>query len=189
MAGLNWNVNATESALILQIADTYMDYCSRPENIKKLDILISLTVTHANGCHLDLEGMLSGRLEDLAHDVAGIMANLDHETGKLGTFTPRHALVEVDELKARFCPYCKKIMAEDMGWSEMNEDGTVCRIGCAYCTRIYFYRPLGKMELMAIGYDWLCEVCGIQNDEGPDVGLAITCKGCGARYKPIFPGE
>ncbi|MFN3169268.1 MAG: hypothetical protein ACE37E_01085 [Hyphomicrobiales bacterium] len=52
-----------------------------------------LTAVHANGTRLDLQKLLDADDGTLAHDVFGINANIDRETGKLdGFFVPRCAL-------------------------------------------------------------------------------------------------
>lgn len=52
---------------------------------------MDLTYVHAVS-GLDLDGMLAGRIEDIAHDVRGIATHLDRETGQLrDCFVPRYA--------------------------------------------------------------------------------------------------
>ena len=60
----------------------------------RLTVCMDLTACHANGCALDLEGLLSASPSDLIHDVAGIMSHINRETGKLeDCFSPRYAMV------------------------------------------------------------------------------------------------
>lgn len=54
------------------------------------DTVMDLTVCHCNGCPLDLQRMLHGNLENLAHDIYGIHRHLNRTTGKLeNCFWPR----------------------------------------------------------------------------------------------------
>jgi hypothetical protein len=58
----------------------------------RLEVSMDLTACHCVGCQLDLEGLLTATPSDLIHDVAGIMANINRETGELeNCFVPRYA--------------------------------------------------------------------------------------------------
>lgn len=58
----------------------------------RLEVSMDLTACHCVGCPLDLEGLLTATPSDLVHDVAGIMANINRETGELeNCFMPRYA--------------------------------------------------------------------------------------------------
>lgn len=58
-------------------------------SLLRYDIELSLTKAH-NYNPLDLESLLGSRNNDFAHDVAGIVRHVDHETGKLmNIFCPR----------------------------------------------------------------------------------------------------
>jgi len=58
----------------------------------QLDVQLSITAVHLNGCPLDLFLLMYSEDVDLAHDVGGIMKNCDHKTGKInGQFWPRTA--------------------------------------------------------------------------------------------------
>lgn len=66
-------------------------YADAGYRVGVFDLVMYLDAAHAD-VGLDLEGMLTGRLEDLAHDMGGIMKHLNKTTGKLeGTWTPRYA--------------------------------------------------------------------------------------------------
>lgn len=53
---------------------------------------MDITATHANGCPLDLAGLLDAEDFDFAHDVAGIQRHIDRRTGALlDCFLPRYA--------------------------------------------------------------------------------------------------
>jgi len=61
-----------------------------------LDASMDITACHANGCSLDLAGLLRARDPDFAHDVFGIRRHIDRKSGKLGGyFVPRYAKREV----------------------------------------------------------------------------------------------
>jgi hypothetical protein len=58
----------------------------------RLEVSMDLTACHCVGCPLDLEGLLTAKPSDLIHDVAGITAYINRETGELGDcFVPRYA--------------------------------------------------------------------------------------------------
>ncbi|MCP1245388.1 hypothetical protein NKW54_05460 [Acetobacter cerevisiae] len=58
----------------------------------RLSVIISLVVTHSNGCPLDLERMVKADDFNLLHDVDGINRYLNTETGRLTQcFLPRFA--------------------------------------------------------------------------------------------------
>ncbi len=60
-----------------------------------LDLEMDLTACHANGCPLDLEGLLNAKDFDFLHDIMGIKSNLDRGTGQLlNQFLPRCAKPE-----------------------------------------------------------------------------------------------
>ena len=55
--------------------------------------MMDLTATHANGCPLDLVGLLESDDFDLVHDIGGINAYLDRATGSLiNCFLPRYSI-------------------------------------------------------------------------------------------------
>lgn len=57
-------------------------------------LMMSLEACHTNGCPLDLVRMVQqGKTSDVVHDVYGIDAHLNRETGQLeDCFWPRFAL-------------------------------------------------------------------------------------------------
>lgn len=58
-----------------------------------LGITMDLTATHANGCPLDLAGLLAADPLNFLHDVSGIARRIDRNTGQLrDCFTPRFAV-------------------------------------------------------------------------------------------------
>lgn len=59
----------------------------------RMSVHMDLCACHANGCPLDFEKLATTDDFTLAHDVAGIIAYMDRETGRLtGHFLPRCAL-------------------------------------------------------------------------------------------------
>ena len=63
------------------------------KSIPAVQLACSLSAAHANGCTLNLQGMLDGRTADLFHDVSGIHNTVSRETGKIvGQFWPRFAV-------------------------------------------------------------------------------------------------
>jgi hypothetical protein len=88
---INWTVSALDFAVIVQIAERAVALAQRfrepyPQRLAVMD----LQACHANGCPLDLEGLLTAQDGDFGHDVFGIRRYLDRETGKLQEcFTPR----------------------------------------------------------------------------------------------------
>ncbi len=61
----------------------------------RLELSMDLTACHANGCPLDLDGLLTADKSDFLHDVLGIMARIDRSTGQLTEcFLPRYAATQ-----------------------------------------------------------------------------------------------
>jgi hypothetical protein len=55
-----------------------------------LDTTLALIMAVRNGCPLDLDRLLVARMDDLDHDVGGIIQHVDKRTGKVGgLFSPR----------------------------------------------------------------------------------------------------
>lgn len=90
---LNWSVSPSDYALIQEIAERAVALYQRHSLKYALqDVVMDLTATHANGCPLDLSGLLAAAPADFSHDIAGIRLHLDRETGQLmDCFTPRYA--------------------------------------------------------------------------------------------------
>lgn len=58
----------------------------------RFELLMDLTACHANGCPLDLEGLLNANGYDFFHDITDIVKHLNRTTGKLeNCFSPRYA--------------------------------------------------------------------------------------------------
>ena len=57
------------------------------------DYEMDVTAVHANGCPLNLQGLLAADDFNFMHDVFGIGRHIDRETGTLGNcFLPRFSL-------------------------------------------------------------------------------------------------
>lgn len=87
-------VSGTEFALIVEIAKRAVDLANNlAVPYHRLDAQMDVTACHANGCPLDLKGLLEADDTNFVHDVFGIRRHLDRETGKLlDCFVPRYAI-------------------------------------------------------------------------------------------------
>lgn len=86
---MNFNVTADDRILIAHIARraAELDIVYRRP---MLNFVMDITACHANGNPLDLPKLLAFDDFNFGHDVFGIEAHLDRETGKLGDcFSPR----------------------------------------------------------------------------------------------------
>ena len=91
MAQVSFDTTAEESQVIAQIVGRalprILDRPARPA------LAMDITAAHANGCPLDLVGLLAADDFNFAHDIGGIQRHIDRETGRLGGhFLPRFAL-------------------------------------------------------------------------------------------------
>ena len=86
-------VTKEESKQIIDImlrAASVMNFESR--GCSRMEVVMDLTVCHCLAEPLDLRGLLQANYGDLVHDVSGILAHLNRETGQLEhCFTPRYA--------------------------------------------------------------------------------------------------
>lgn len=83
-------VSHSDHGLIRQIAERATRMWGGRAN--HIEVAMDITATHANGCPLDLKRLLEAKDFDFAHDIVGIGAHLDRETGKISDhFWPRHA--------------------------------------------------------------------------------------------------
>lgn len=92
MKEINFDVSSYDAAVIDAISDRVY---SRVSNCyrTRLELVMDITATHANGNPLRLDDMLIGSDMDLLHDVYGIHRHLDRRTGKLGGFfVPRFSV-------------------------------------------------------------------------------------------------
>lgn len=85
--------NLKETDLIRDIAARFMN-TAQDIGVKLkydgLDVQLSITAVHLNGCPLRLQELLQADDFDFAHDVGGIMTHCDHLSGRLkDNFIPR----------------------------------------------------------------------------------------------------
>jgi uncharacterized protein DUF6874 len=90
---LNMHVSANDLEKIIKImlrAASMLDLADH--NCDRLSLCLDLSACHANGCALDLDGLLCASGRDFAHDICGIMKHIDRKTGKLtDCFLPHYA--------------------------------------------------------------------------------------------------
>jgi len=72
-----------EDRLIQLIATRALNEKSIEESTDKLSLAMDITAVHCNGCKLDLEKLLTAKESDFFHDVIGIMAKVNRDTGGL----------------------------------------------------------------------------------------------------------
>lgn len=88
MSTISFSVSKQDRALIEQIVDRAVQSLG----LDRLEISMDLTAVHANGCPLDLAGLLIAEPFDFGHDVMGINRYIDRNSGHLTRqFLPRFA--------------------------------------------------------------------------------------------------
>ena len=86
---INFNVADKEATLCYLIARRAR---VRGLATNLLEMEMDIVATHANGCRLDLEKLLTFADPDFSHDVLGIRQHISRETGKITkNFRPRSA--------------------------------------------------------------------------------------------------
>lgn len=86
---VSFKVSRTDSALITKIVDRA---AALIPNLDKMQVRMSLTACHANGCRLRLSDLAKADDFNLIHDVCGIHNTVSRDTGKIeGLFLPRFA--------------------------------------------------------------------------------------------------
>lgn len=95
---IKWDVSDAERRTIGKIGDRAirnipgLTKAEIAKSVTKTEIVMSITACHANGCPLDLDGLLAADDFSFTHDVTGIHARISHRTGRLtGLFLPRFA--------------------------------------------------------------------------------------------------
>lgn len=90
---LKFRVTKAESEIIGKIADRAKIMFAQVQNPRnKIEIVMDLTVVHANQYPLKLQGLLEADDSNFSHDVGGIYRYLDRDTGQLrDCFVPRFA--------------------------------------------------------------------------------------------------
>lgn len=93
MSQTSYEATNEEIAIIKQIAKRAVRlYAAAGVNLDLLDVMMGVTVTHANGCRLGLRRLLAADDFNFAHDITGISRHLNRATGKLQEcFQPRFA--------------------------------------------------------------------------------------------------
>lgn len=87
---VSFSVSREESKLIRRIAKRAVHELKLPHGADLLHVEMDITACHCNGCKLQLRELVEAKGSDFAHDVHGIVANLDRETGDLkNSFCPR----------------------------------------------------------------------------------------------------
>jgi hypothetical protein len=90
MNQINLNITKEEDELIYKIVSRVVN--ESPYPIDEFNLTMDLTAVHCNGCPLFLEGLLNADDFNFAHDVYGIVENINRDTGKLeNCFLPRYA--------------------------------------------------------------------------------------------------
>lgn len=107
MTNINWTASKEDTNLMLSI----IKRAERMDLVKdRMTALMDLTACHMNGTPLRLPVLLHAADGDFIHDIIGIRAHMDRETGQLkDCFLPRYAAhqdswsteaVEADEATA-----------------------------------------------------------------------------------------
>jgi hypothetical protein len=85
------NASRTDIDLIYRIVDRALELMPDARR-QKLQLVLSVTACHLNGCPLELEDLAKAPAGDLAHDVFGIHRHVDRASGELlDCFLPRYA--------------------------------------------------------------------------------------------------
>lgn len=83
---INWNLSTSDRELVKRIAQRAV----RDLDCEFIDISMSITAVHLNDVRLDLNKLLDFDDFNFAHDINGIDANINKNTGKLAnSFLPR----------------------------------------------------------------------------------------------------
>lgn len=84
-----------ERRVIVEIAERAAVLAHQADRFYIGKIVVAISVCHANGCPLDLDGLLAAPAQDFAHDVFEIVEKIDTHTGTLrDCFLPRYAKPE-----------------------------------------------------------------------------------------------
>ena len=84
---ITWNATREEVDAIVKIAER-----AGANGAKRMPFVMDMEAAHSNGCPLDFQKLLSFPDFDFWHDVYGIQACINRETGELeNCFLPRCA--------------------------------------------------------------------------------------------------
>ena len=86
---INFDVTNEDHKLIGAITNRAMGLTT---TLDRINVAMDLTAVHANGCQLNLSGLLNAPDGHFLHDIYGINRHLDRSTGQLTEcFLPRYA--------------------------------------------------------------------------------------------------
>lgn len=93
MPRINWTTTREDCELIGHIAARAALMVERVGvDYPKIELMMDLTATHANGCPLRLRDLLAADEMNFAHDIFGIRRHINRNTGKMeDSFVPRFA--------------------------------------------------------------------------------------------------
>lgn len=93
-AAPKFDVSQEEHAIIQKIVDRAMGVVREVGiRLNRMDVLMDITATHANGMPLRLAELLDAEPFDFNHDVFGIIRHINRRTGEMeGFFVPRFAV-------------------------------------------------------------------------------------------------
>lgn len=99
---VSFSVSPKDGAMIRAIADRAWEATwVRDAYRDRMALMMDLTALHANGNPLRLAALLDADAFNFSHDISGIAANLDRETGQLNNcFSPRFSMPQRDEVAA-----------------------------------------------------------------------------------------
>ena len=95
---INWKITKEETLTITMIVDRMAERQAKAgvhpwQRLNPIRLHMDLTACHANGCPLDLTGLLEASDEDFSHDIHGITQHIDRNDAHLrDCFTPRYAV-------------------------------------------------------------------------------------------------
>ena len=89
---ISFNTTDAEDDIICKIVRRAGDEGHVRTPNERMNLSMDLTACHCNGCPLDLQRLLKAPLGDFGHDINGITAHMDRNTGQLlDCFVPRYA--------------------------------------------------------------------------------------------------
>ena len=84
---IKWTTDKVTMDLESKIADRYLQLCDRLKmpgcKPRKTNLVMDIDACHNNGCPLKLTELLNTSDFNFAHDVGGIITNINRNTGKL----------------------------------------------------------------------------------------------------------
>lgn len=90
---INWHTTKEEREIITSIAKRANSMAKKiGGKYHVMEAVMDISATHGNGCPLKLQELLDADDLNFAHDVFGMRAHINRQTGKLGDcFIPRYA--------------------------------------------------------------------------------------------------